>query len=145
MLDTKKELKAIGIGSLETMGLGRISPFIKLGLDSMGEGRAELDDEIRDLLSEFDTHFAAGASKLPPVGGFQSAAAGMTPLNAGRLSDLLKEFNGLIGKSGGPNGERPFDSLRKVFATVNLLYQTFKDQSNFTSQASGTAFSKLRV
>lgn len=145
MLGTAKELKAIGVGSLESMGLGRISPFIKLALDSMGGNRREIDDEIRELLSGFDTHCAVEASKLPPLGRFQSPSMGTTPLSSQRLTELLREFNGLIGKSGGPNGERPFDSLRKVFATVNLLYQTFKDQNSFSSQATGSAYSKLRI
>ncbi|MDH3493250.1 MAG: hypothetical protein OEM82_06840 [Acidobacteriota bacterium] len=145
MLGTSEELKAIGIGSLETMGLGRIAPFVKLGLDSMGGNRTHLEDEVRGLLSRFDMHFAARASKLPPLGRFQSSSSGMTPLSPGRLTELLKEFNGLIGKSGGPNVERPFDALRKVFATVDLLYRTFRDQSKFSDHAAGSAFSKLRI
>ena len=145
MLGTLKELNAIGIGALENVGLGRMSPFVKLGLESMQGNRQELHEEIQNLVADFESDFHAKAAKMPPLGNFQSVAGDSTPLSSTRLTELLKEFNGLIGKSGGPNGEKGFDSLRRVFGTVNLLYQTFNDFNQYSDRAAGSTYSNLRM
>ena len=145
MLSTPRELKAIRIGTLENLGLGRMSPFVKLGLDSMRGDLHELDEEVERMVAGFNADISSKASKMPPLGNFQTAAAGESPLSARRLSELLKKFNSLIGQSGGPNGEGGFDSLRRVFGTVNLLYETFNDYRRYTSRAAGSAFTNLRM
>ena len=145
MLGTTEELKAFGIGALDDLGLGRMAPFVKLGLDSMEGDRRELDEEIHRVIAKFDKEFAAKASKMPPLGKFQSIAEGKTPLTSRRLSEILRTFNVLIGKSGGPRGENGFDALRKVFGAVNLLYQTFNDYRQFSQHAASSTFSNIRM
>ncbi|NNE65479.1 MAG: hypothetical protein HKN33_02850 [Pyrinomonadaceae bacterium] len=145
MLSAPRELKAIGIGRLENIGLGRMSPFVKLGLDSMSGDWQGLDEEVEKLVDGFKSDFSTKASKMPPLGNFQSEAAGESPLSVRRLSELLRTFNSLIGRSGGPNGASGFDSLRRVFGTVNLLYQTFNDYRRYSDRASGSTFTNLRM
>ncbi len=136
---------SISADALEGLGLGRITPFIKLGIEKMETNFRELEDDLVGLIDNFDDDKLAGASKLPPLGDFQSVAAGLTPLSPARLTEVLKAFNGLIGVSGGPNGKSGFDSLRRVFGAVNLLHNTFNDYKQYTKQAAGSVYGNLRM
>lgn len=138
-------IKGFTDGALEGLGLGRMTPFVKMGHDEMTGDRQALVQDIVSKIDKFGPEVLARASKLPPLGNFQTRSDEVTPLTPARLSELLREFNGIIGKAGGPSNDNGFDGLRKVFGTVNLLYSTFNDYKQFTKRAAGSVYSNLRM
>ena len=144
-----KHPNTVPASTLEDLGLGRISPFVKLGIDTMDGEWHDLRGSIEELVEEIDHDGLGKAAKTPPLGIFQGLLETMpepeTTLSPVRLSIFLKEFNGLIGRSGGPTGESGFDSLRRVFGTVNLLHETFSDYRQYGRQAAGSTNSDLQL
>ena len=145
MISTKSRHRGVTAGALENLGLGRISPFVKLGLEAMNGTWREIENDVDRIASEVDAEVLSRASQLPPLGSFQSRSEQPSQLKAARLTELLKAFNGLIGKSGGPNSKSGFDGLRRVFATVNLLHEMFSDHRQYVDQSAGAKYSNLRM
>ncbi|MEZ5307635.1 MAG: hypothetical protein R2684_10870 [Pyrinomonadaceae bacterium] len=132
-------------GALENMGLGRLPHLVTLGTEKIKSEPSELKEAIDSLVFEFKQESIEGASVLPPLGSFQSPPDGPTPLTTARLVEISRNFNGLIGNSGGPNGGATFDRIRRIYAAMNLLNETFNDHRRFAKQAVASTLLNVRM
>jgi len=63
-------------GLLDKIGLGKIAPFVKMGLNALTGNWLGVAQDVFGLVSNFKGNFQDGASKLPPLGGFENPDGG---------------------------------------------------------------------
>ena len=122
------------IVKLNSLGFDELTPMIKLGFEKLNSDRFEVIETVDGLTKTIPRDAITDCETLPALGQFGEPRSEDPAFDPPRLVELMRKFNGLIGKSGGPSGENGFDALRRVFATVNLLHGQFNSFRRYTSR-----------
>lgn len=133
MFGLGKLLGGVVGGVLEKVGLGKIAPFVQMGLNAMTGNWMGVAQDVMGLVSNFKSNPQDRAAGQPPLGNF-----GSTPFNAdnsplkgnkmGGLLDGLKNlFGGLLGGKGG-------EGLGKIFDAFKLFGDIFGDSQLFNNR-----------
>ena len=133
-------------GLLDKVGLGKIAPFVKLGLNALTGNWLGVAQDVFGLVSNFKGNFADKAATKPPLGGFENAFTGGKPsLSESRLGGLLKGLGGLFKafKSIGGGGNL-LGSFGKIFSAFNTLMESFSNNQMFNNRSMISQFSNIR-
>lgn len=126
-------------GFLDSLGLGKITPFVKMGLNALTGNWMGVAKDVFDLVSNFRSDFLNNASKQPPLGNFQQPSTSESPLSSSRMGEMLNMFEKLFG------GNNPMRGLTKVFNALNTIKDMFDNYRRFDMQASRSIFANLKM
>lgn len=157
MFGIGKLLGNVAGGLLDKIGLGKIAPFVKMGLNAMTGNWLGVAQDVFGLVNSFKGNGLDGASKLPPLGGFENPA-GQTnnfaapqqsnSLNGNRLSDLFKGlgdlFKGFKALSDGRPGN-DFGGFGKIFNAFKTLSEAFGNNQLYTNRLSISQFTNIQA
>lgn len=147
MLGLGKILGSVAGGLLDKIGLGKIAPFVKLGLNALTGNWLGVAQDVFGLVSNFKGNFLGKAASQPPLGGFeQSFAQGKPTLSENRLSGLFKGLSNLFKafKSIGEGGDL-MSSLGKIFSAFSVLQESFSNNQLFNNRVSASQYSNIRL
>lgn len=147
MFGIGKILGSVAGGLLDKIGLGKIAPFVKMGLNALTGNWLGVAQDVFGLVSNFKGNFLGKAASQPPLGGFeQSFAQGRPSLNQNRISGLFKGLSNLFNafKSFG-NGGGLIGSLGKIFSAFNVLQESFSNNQMYNNRASISQFTNIRL
>lgn len=152
MFGIGKLLGNVAGGLLDKIGLGKIAPFVKLGLNALTGNWLGVAQDVFSLVSNFKGNFQNNASKLPPLGGFENPtnnfAAERSPLNQNRLgdmfrglSDLFRGFRSLSDRRAGND----FGGLGRIFNAFRTLSEAFGNNQLYTNRLSISQYTNIQV
>ncbi len=81
MFGIGKILGSVAGGLLDKIGLGKIAPFVKLGLNALTGNWLGVAQDVFGMVSNFKGNFMGKAATQPPLGGFGQAFQGKPSLN----------------------------------------------------------------
>ncbi len=126
-------------GLLDKVGLGALTPFVKMGLDAMTGNWLGVAEDVFGMVSQFKGDPTKNASQRPPLGGFENQFTNNTnPLTknkvGGFLSSLKNLFSGIKSLMSGDFA----GSFGKIFNAFTEISKSF-DNNELFSQRSNTA------
>ena len=141
-----KILGSVVGGVLDKIGLGKIAPFVKLGLNALTGNWLGVAQDVFGMVSNFKGNFLGKAAKQPPLGGFgQSLMQGKPALNENRISGLFKGLSGLFNafKSLGSGGNL-MGSIGKIFSAFNVVKESLENNQMVNNRISVAQFTNAR-
>ena len=131
-------------GLLDKIGLGKIAPFVKMGLNALTGNWLGVAQDVFSLVSGFKGNSLNSASKNPPLGGFENSRNNFSsqnnPLSGNRVSGLLKGLSQLFkGLSGGNLG-----GIGKIFNAFKTLMDSFSNNQLYNNRLSTSQFSNIQ-
>lgn len=133
-------------GLLDKIGLGKIAPFVKLGLNALTGNWLGVAQDVFGLVSNFKGNFADKAANKPPLGGFENAfAPAKSPLNGNRISGLLKGLGGLFKAFKSLGSGEGLGAFGKIFSAFNQIMDSFNNNQMFNNRASLSQYSNIRM
>ncbi|MDQ3061606.1 MAG: hypothetical protein M3R14_01925 [Acidobacteriota bacterium] len=145
MFGIGKILGSVAGGLLDKIGLGKIAPFVKLGLNALTGNWLGVAQDVFGLVSNFKGNFMGKAATKPPLGGFEQAFQGKPSINENRISGLFKGLSGLFNafKSFSGGGDL-MGSIGKIFSAFNVLKDSFSNNQMYNSRSLISQFSDMR-
>ena len=156
MFGIGKMLGSVAGGLLEKVGLGKIAPFVQMGLNAMTGNWLGVAQDVFGLVSKFKDGFQNNAAQQPPLGGFDSPANGQTndlqgqenPLGNNRMTDmfkglmdLLKGFKSLTDQ----NPKNDLGGLGKIFNALKALTEGQNTNQLFSNRLSISQFTNIQA
>jgi hypothetical protein len=141
-------------GLLDKVGLGKIAPFVKMGLNAMTGKWMDVAKDVFGMVSGFKGNPLDGAANRPPLGGFENPLnlfnSGNSPLGGNKMSGLLdglgNMFKGLLGGGGNEEGGNdPLGGLGKIFDAFKMISQAFGNNDLFSNRAATSQFNNLQA
>jgi hypothetical protein len=141
-------------GLLDKVGLGKIAPFVKMGLNAMTGNWMDVAKDVFGMVSGFKGNPLDGAANRPPLGGFENPLnlfnSGNSPLGGNKMSGLLdglgNMFKGLLGGGGNEEGGNdPLGGLGKIFDAFKMISQAFGNNDLFSNRAATSQFNNLQA
>jgi len=136
-------------GLLDKIGLGKIAPFVKMGLNAMTGNWLGVAKDVFSMVSNFKGNSLDGASQQPPLGGFENPSnSGNSSLSSNRLSDLFKGlgdlFKGFKSLTDG-NPSNNLGGFGKIFSAFKSLSEAFNNNQLFTNRVSISQFTNIQA
>lgn len=139
MFGIGKLLGSVAGGLLDKIGLGKLAPFVQMGLNAMTGNWLGVAKDVFSLVSNFKGNFLDNAANKPPLGGFeQPGNQGL--LGGSRISDLFKGLSSLFG--GSNNG---MSGLNKIFSAFKMLSEAFNNNQLYTNRLSASQYTNLQA
>lgn len=117
-------------GVLDSIGLGKIAPFVKLGLNMLTGNWLGVAEDVFNLVSSFKSNdFLDRAASRPPIGRFantQRNTANQTAVNT-RLEELIDDYM--------QNPDQDNGTIRSMFEMVRTSYADDLTASTNVSRA----------
>lgn len=146
MLGLGKILGSVAGGLLDKIGLGKIAPFVKLGLNALTGNWLGVAQDVFGLVSNFKGNFLGKAAKQPPLGGFeQSLTQGKPLLSGNRISGLFKGLSNLFKAFKTIGSGDLMGSFGKIFSAFNVLKESFSNNQMYNNRASASQYSNIRL
>lgn len=140
MFGIGKLLGSVAGGLLDKIGLGKLAPFVQMGLNAMTGNWLGVAKDVFGLVSNFKGNFLDNASSKPPLGGFEQPSS-QNLLNGNRISDLFKGLSSLFGGSNN-NG---MNGLNKIFSAFKMLSEAFNNNQLYTNRLSASQYTNLQA
>lgn len=129
-------------GALNAVGLGKIAPFVQLGINVMSGNWLGVAQDVASLVERFSGNkFLSNVAKQAPLGGFGSG--GFEPTNFltnNRVSDLFRGFQSLSEGFRSLKSGNFMEAFRKVADAFSVIKEFANDRqlindrvSNFTN------------
>lgn len=146
MFGIGKILGSVAGGLLDKIGLGKIAPFVKMGLNAMTGNWLGVAQDVFGMVSKFKGGSVEKADPKPPLGGFSEAPTqGKSSLSENRISGLFKGLSNLFkGIKALLSGGDLASSLGKISSAFNVLKESFSNNKMFNERASVSQFGNLR-
>jgi len=152
MFGIGKLLGNVAGGLLDKIGLGSIAPFVKMGLNAMTGNWLGVAQDVFGLVSKFKGNSLDGASKQPPLGGFENPvnnfASQNNPLTGNRLTDMFKGlsdlFKGFKALTDGKPGN-DFGGLGKIFNALKALTEGANNNQLYNNRLSISQFTNIQA
>ncbi len=149
MFGIGKLLGGVAGGLLDKIGLGKLAPFVQLGLNALTGNWLGVAKDVFSLVSNFKGNFLDNASSKPPLGGFEqprnSFAMEQNPLNPSRLSNLFKGLSNLFKGFGAMNNGNGLNGLSKIFNAFNMLNEAFGNNQLYTNRLSASQYTNIQA
>jgi len=152
MFGIGKLLGNVAGGLLDKIGLGKIAPFVKLGLNALTGNWLGVAQDVFGLVSNFKGNFQNNASKLPPLGGFENPVNNFTSqnnsLNGSRLSNLFKGLSNLFKGFKALSDGRPgndFSGFSRIFNAFKALSDAFSNNQLYSNRVSISQYTNIQV
>ncbi|MGI8849904.1 MAG: hypothetical protein ACR2HT_07020 [Pyrinomonadaceae bacterium] len=145
MLGLGKILGSVAGGLLDKIGLGKIAPFVKLGLNALTGNWLGVAKDVFGMVSNFKGNFLGKAATKPPLGGFEQAFQGKPSVNENRISGLFKGLSNLFKalKSLGKGGDI-MGSIGKIFSAFNVVKESLQNNQMVNNRISVAQFTNAR-
>ena len=148
MFGIGKILGSVAGGLLDKIGLGKIAPFVKLGLNALTGNWLGVAQDVFGMVSNFKGNFMGKADTKPPLGGFGQAFQGKPSLNENRISGLFKGlsslFNALKSFSGGGGGDL-LGGIGKIFSAFTAISESFGNNQMYNDRSAISQFSRIQA
>lgn len=152
MFGIGKLLGNVAGGLLDKIGLGKIAPFVKMGLNAMTGNWLGVAQDVFSLVSNFKGNFQNNASKLPPLGGFENPTNSNSlwqgnnqSLNSNRLTDLFKGLSQLFRGFSALSGGREGNGLSRIFNAFKTLSEAFQNNQLYTNRVSISQYTNIQA
>lgn len=151
MFGIGKLLGSVAGGLLDKIGLGKIAPFVQLGINALTGNWLGVAQDVFGLVSNFKGNFLNNASTRPPLGGFEQNNNSFAPtsennrLSRNRISDL---FRGLSNLFRGFKAVRSGDfagGFGRIFSAFNVLRDAFDNNQMFNTRAEFSIYSNIQA
>ncbi len=136
-------------GLLDKVGLGALTPFVKMGLDAMTGNWLGVAEDVFGMVSQFKNNPMEKAATRPPLGNFESSnnqfSSSQNKLNGNRMSGLMKSLSSLFsGFKALTSGDilGGFGKILNAFQTVN---ESFNNNNLFAQRSNLSQYSSLPV
>ena len=134
-------------GALEKIGLGKIAPFVKMGINALTRNWLGVAKDVFDMVSGFRSNFLDSASTKPPLGGFENFANSFrsdSKLNGNRISGFMR---------GAKNFFSGFKSLTegdligfgKTFNAFNTMRDFVNNNQLYTNRQSSAYYGGIQA
>ena len=152
MFGIGKLLGNVAGGLLDKIGLGKIAPFVKMGLNALTGNWLGVAQDVFGLVSSFKGNSLDGASKQPPLGGFENPvnnfAGQNNPLQGNRLAELFKGFSDLFKgfkslSDGNPGND--LGGLGKIFNALRALTEGANNNQLYNNRLSISQFTNIQA
>lgn len=149
MFGIGKLIGSVAGGLLDKIGLGKLAPFVQLGINALTGNWLGVAQDVFGLVSNFKGNFLNNASTRPPLGGFEQnnfAADNNRPrLNRNRISDLFRGlsnlFRGFKALRNGNMGE----GFGRIFSAFNVLREAFDNNRMFNYRSEVSIYSNIQA
>ncbi len=145
MFGIGKILGSVAGGLLDKIGLGKIAPFVKLGLNALTGNWLGVAQDVFGMVSNFKGNFMGKAASQPPLGGFGQAFQGKPALNENRISGLFKGLSNLFKAFKSFGSGDMMGGIGKIFSAFNVLKESFSNNQMYNNRASVSQFSNIRL
>ena len=153
MFGIGKLLGNVAGGLLDKIGLGKIAPFVKMGLNALTGNWLGVAQDVFSLVSSFKSNFMDQAAKQPPLGGFEQPSnqsnnfwqGEQSPLSGNRLSDLFRGLSNLFKGFRALNNGNAAGGFGKIFDAFRVLSQAFDNNQLFSNRASISQYTNIRL
>lgn len=154
-------LGSVAGGLLDKVGLGKIAPFVKLGLNALTGNWAGVAKDVFSLVSNFKTNFAGKTDIKNPLGAFSKTPAQTnarfdnkgdagfgetekTGLNKERLSGLFKGLSKLFKAIGSlANGGDLMKGLGKIFSAFSAIQESMSNNQMFNDRSKAAQYGTM--
>lgn len=134
-------------GVLDKIGLGKIAPFVKMGINALTGNWLGVAKDVFDMVSGFKSNFMDSASKKPPLGGFEDFSRnfrGESRLNGGRISGFMRGLKNLF--SGFKSlSQGDLTGFGKIFNAFNTMRDFFNNNQLYTNRQTSSYFGGIQV
>ncbi|HEX8368781.1 MAG TPA: hypothetical protein VF604_09580 [Pyrinomonadaceae bacterium] len=149
MFGIGKLLGSVAGGLLDKIGLGKIAPFVQLGINALTGNWLGVAKDVFGLVSNFKGNFLNNASTRPPLGGFEQqnnfAPDQNNQLSRNRISDLFRGLSNLFkGFKALKNGDVA-GGFGRIFSAFNVLRDSFDNNQMFNNRSSASIFANIRL
>ena len=149
MFGIGKLLGSVAGGLLDKIGLGKIAPFVQLGINALTGNWLGVAQDVFGLVSSFKGNFLNNASTRPPLGGFEQqnnfAPDQNNRLSRNRISDLFRGLSNLFrGFKSLGNGDLT-GGFGRIFSAFNVLRDAFDNNQMFNNRSSASIFANIRL
>ncbi|HEY0048420.1 MAG TPA: hypothetical protein VGB68_03985 [Pyrinomonadaceae bacterium] len=148
MFGIGKLLGSVAGGLLDKIGLGKIAPFVQLGINALTGNWLGVAKDVFGLVSNFKGNFLNNASTRPPLGGFEQnnfAPDQNNRLSRNRISDLFRGLSNLFrGFKSLGNGDFA-GGFGRIFSAFNVLRDAFDNNQMFNNRSSASIFANIRL
>jgi hypothetical protein len=149
MFGIGKLLGSVAGGLLDKIGLGKIAPFVQLGINALTGNWLGVAQDVFGLVSSFKGNFLNNASTRPPLGGFEQqnnfAPDQNNRLSRNRMSDLFRGLSNLFkGFKALRNGDVA-GGFGRIFSAFNVLRDSFDNNQMFNYRSEVSIFSNIRM
>ncbi len=144
MFGIGKILGSVAGGLLDKIGLGKIAPFVKMGLNAMTGNWLGVAQDVFGMVSNFKGNFLNKAATKPPLGGFGQAFQGKPALNENRISGLFKGLSNLFKAFKSFGSGDMMGGIGKIFSAFSLLNESFSNNKMYNDRALTSQFSSIQ-
>ena len=144
MFGIGKILGSVAGGLLDKIGLGKIAPFVKMGLNAMTGNWLGVAKDVFGMVSNFKGNFMGKAAAKPPLGGFEQAFQGKPSLNENRISGLFKGLSSLFNAFKSFSSGDMMGGIGKIFSAFNVLQDSYGNNQMFNNRSLVAQFSDMR-
>ncbi len=145
MFGIGKILGSVAGGLLDKIGLGKIAPFVKLGLNALTGNWLGVAQDVFGMVSNFKGNFMGKAATQPPLGGFGQAFQGKPSLNENRISGLFKGLSNLFKAFKSFGSGDIMGGIGKIFSAFSVLQDSYGNNQMFNSRSLVSQFSKIQA
>ena len=151
MFGIGKLLGSVAGGLLDKIGLGKIAPFVKLGLNALTGNWLGVAQDVFGLVSSFKSNnFLNNASTRPPLGGFEQNNDNFAPtqnnsLSRNRISDLFRGLSNLFRGFKSLTSGDAAGGFGRIFSAFNVLREAFDNNQMFNFRSETSIFSNIQA
>lgn len=149
MFGIGKLLGGVAGGLLDKIGLGKLAPFVQMGLNALTGNWLGVAQDVFGLVSNFRGNFLDNASNKPPLGGFEqpgnSSGAENSPLNGNRLSDLFSGLSNLFRGFRALNNGNEQRGFSRIFNAFKVLSEAFNNNQLYTNRLSVSQYTNIQA
>jgi hypothetical protein len=151
MLGLGKLIGSVAGGLLDKIGLGKLAPFVQLGINALTGNWLGVAQDVFGLVSSFKSNnFLNNSSTRPPLGGFEQNNNSFAPtsennrLSRNRISDLFRGLSNLFkGFKSLRNGD--LSGFGRIFSAFNVLRDAFDNNQMFNNRAEFSIYSNIQA
>jgi len=150
MFGIGKLLGSVAGGLLDKIGLGKLAPFVQLGINALTGNWLGVAQDVFGLVSNFKGNFLNNSSTRPPLGGFEQNNENFAPtsqnnrLSRNRISDLFRGLSNLFrGFKSLSNGD--LGGFGRIFSAFNVLRDAFDNNQMFNNRSEFSIYSNIQA
>lgn len=152
MLGIGKLIGSVAGGLLDKIGLGKLAPFVQLGINALTGNWLGVAQDVFGLVSSFKSNnFLNNSSSRPPLGGFEQNNNSFAPtsennrLSRNRISDLFRGLSNLFKGFKSLRGGDVAGGFGRIFSAFNVLREAFDNNQMFNYRSEVSIYSNIQA
>lgn len=149
MFGLGKILGSVVGGILDKIGLGKIAPFVKMGLNALTGNWLGVAKDVFGLVSNFKSNFMDKAANKPPLGAWDSNGRSFCGTNCKldrpRMSGLMSGLKSLFSGFKAFKNGNIFGGFGKIFSAFRELNDALGNNQLYTNRSEFSRFNSIQV